>query len=302
MKLITYRHAGRVRTGVVVPSGVMDCTERIAMLPPDPGNTDIDPDEMASGGIMRLLQAGPAGMETLQNFVSKTASNSFVWQLNEVELMAPVPRPGKIIAVGRNYKGHELENSLTAVQTPRLSGVFPSSVAAHGCVVKRPASVKKLDLEAELAVVIGRHAHEVSVAAAQGYIAGYTIVDDLCARELQFDTWPPLATFAKSMNGFFPMGPWMVTADEIKDPQALMISSWVNGQLMQRASTADMLFPINDLISYISQTVSLEPGDIIATGTPAGSGVYREVPQFLQPGDHVRLEISGIGTLEHSIG
>ncbi|HWL30317.1 MAG TPA: fumarylacetoacetate hydrolase family protein [Burkholderiaceae bacterium] len=302
MKLITYRHAGRIRTGVVVPSGVLDCTERIAMLPPDPGNIDLDPDEMAPGGILRLLQTGSSGMESLREFVRKTAASSFVWQLNELELMAPVPRPGKIIAVGRNYKGHPLETSLTASQTPRLSGVFPSSVSAHRSVVKRPPSVKKLDLEAELAVVIGRHAHEVSEETAYQYVAGYTIVNDLCARELQFDTWPPLATFAKSMNGFFPMGPWMVTADEIRDPQDLMISSWVNGQLMQRGSTSDMLFSIKELISYISQTVSLEPGDIIATGTPAGSGVFREVPQFLQPGDHVRLEISGIGTLEHSIG
>src|SRR5690554_1752716 len=114
MKLITYRHAGRIRTGVVVPSGVMDCSERIAMLPPDPGNIDLDPDEMAPGGMLRLLQAGSAGMETLREFVRKTAANSFVWQLNEIELMAPVPRPGKIIAVGRNYKGHALETSLTA--------------------------------------------------------------------------------------------------------------------------------------------------------------------------------------------
>jgi 2-keto-4-pentenoate hydratase/2-oxohepta-3-ene-1,7-dioic acid hydratase in catechol pathway len=153
-----------------------------------------------------------------------------------------------------------------------------------------------------LAVIIGRHAHEVSEESAYNYVAGYTIVNDLCARELQFDTWPPLATFAKSMNGFFPMGPWMVTSDEIPDPQDLTISSWVNGQLMQRGSTADMLFSVKALISFISQTVSLEPGDIIATGTPAGSGVFREVPQFLQPGDYLRLEISGIGTLEHSIG
>lgn len=272
------------------------------MLPPDPDNTRLDPGDLASGGMMRLLQSGPAGMESLRNFVRKTAGSIFVWQLNEVQLMAPIPRPGKIISVSRNYKGHALENCLTATQTPRLFGVFPSSVAAPGCVVKRPPSVKKLDLEVGLAVVIGRHAHEVSEAAASNYIAGYTIADDLCARELQFDTWPPLATFAKSMNGFFPIGPWMVTADEIRDPQSLMISSWVNGELMQRASTADMLFPIKTLVSYISQTVSLEPGDIIVTGTPDGSGVFRHMPKYLQPGDHVRLDISGIGTLEHSIG
>ena len=161
--------------------------------------------------------------------------------------------------------------------------------------------MRKLDFEIELAVVIGVFAREVPRDRALQAVAGYTILDDLSAREFQFDTTPPQTTFAKSMDGFCPMGPWLVTKDEMEDPQCLELRCEVNGVTMQRAGTADMLFPVDRLIEYITRHMTLEPGDVIATGTPAGSGAFRDPPAWLAPGDRIRMEISGLGVLEHEI-
>ena len=150
--------------------------------------------------------------------------------------------------------------------------------------------------------MIGSVASNVPRAQALDMVAGYTVLNDLSAREFQFDVSPPQTTFAKSMDGFCPMGPWLVTADEIADPQALEISSYLNDAPMQQGNTADMLFPVDCIIEYLSQFMTLEPGDVIATGTPAGSGAFRDPAIRLKPGDRVRIEISQIGILEHGIG
>ena len=169
-------------------------------------------------------------------------------------------------------------------------------------MVQRPAPVTKLDFEAELAVVIGAFACSVAQARALEVVAGYTALNDVSAREFQFDVSPPQTTFAKSMDGFCPMGPWLVTKDEIPDPQTLEVACFVNGEAMQRGHTKDMIFPVDRLIAYITQYMTLEPGDVIATGTPAGVGAFRKPPVWLKPGDRVRIEVSHIGALEHSIG
>jgi 2-keto-4-pentenoate hydratase/2-oxohepta-3-ene-1,7-dioic acid hydratase in catechol pathway len=168
--------------------------------------------------------------------------------------------------------------------------------------VRRPAGVTKLDLEAEQAVVIGQFASHVARGQGLTAVAGYTALNDVSAREFQFDVSPAQTTFAKSMDGFCPMGPWLVTADEIANPQDLEIRSFLNGSPMQHGNTRDMLFPVDRIIEYVSQYMTLEPGDVIATGTPAGSGAFRDPPVWLQPGDRVRIEISHIGALEHTIG
>ena len=159
-----------------------------------------------------------------------------------------------------------------------------------------------MDFEAELAVVIGAFASHVVRARALEVVAGYTVLNDVSARELQFDVSPPQTSLAKSMDGFCPMGPWLVTRDEVPDPQALEIRCDVNGEPMQRGHTSEMIFPVDRLIEYISRFVTLEPGDVIATGTPAGVGAFRKPPVWLQPGDRIRIEISRVGTLEHAIG
>jgi 2-keto-4-pentenoate hydratase/2-oxohepta-3-ene-1,7-dioic acid hydratase in catechol pathway len=174
-------------------------------------------------------------------------------------------------------------------------------VTGPGAPVRRPAAVTKLDFEAELAVVIGEFASNVPLDRALDVVAGYTALNDVSAREFQFDVSPPQTTFAKSMDGFCPMGPWLVTKDEVPDPQALAVDCCVNGQSMQHGSTADMIFPVARLIEYITQFMSLEPGDVIATGTPAGVGAFRKPPVWLQPGDRVRIEISNIGVLDNVI-
>jgi 2-keto-4-pentenoate hydratase/2-oxohepta-3-ene-1,7-dioic acid hydratase in catechol pathway len=224
-----------------------------------------------------------------------------VLPLAAVQLLAPL-RPGKIVAIGRNYADHALETGVAPFEQPRIIFKLATSVVGPGAVVCRPAGVAKLDFEVELAVVIGRTACRVARAAALDYVAGYTILDDVSAREFQFDVTPAQTSFAKSMDGFAPMGPCLVTADEIADPQRLRLATRVNGKLMQDATTADMLFPVDRLIEYISGYITLEPGDVIATGTPAGIGAFRKPPVWLQPGDHIDMRIEGIGRLEHRIG
>lgn len=225
-----------------------------------------------------------------------------VLALAAVELLAPLPRPGKIVAIGRNYADHALETGVAPFEQPRIIFKLTTSVVGPGAVVRRPPGVVKLDFEVELAVVIGRTACRTPRATALDHVAGYTILDDVSAREFQFDVAPAQTSFAKSMDGFAPMGPCLVTADEIPDPQQLRLATRVNGQPMQDATTADMLFPVGRLIEYISGFITLEPGDVIATGTPAGIGAFRKPPVWLQPGDHIDMRIQGIGRLEHRIG
>ena len=309
MKIITYRkNNGPVSTGVVIGEQVRDITAWVAALAIS-GQAEQHHASAGTqppvGGIMRLLQAGSGALDMLTMHVrdEQTQSQlpSNVCPLKDVQLYAPVPRPGKIIGVGRNYADHAKETGVAPFETPRIIFKVPSSVAAPGAAVVRPATVIKMDFEVELAVVIGGYGKDVTESQALALVAGYTIMNDLSAREFQFDISPAQTTFAKSMDGFAPMGPWMVTADEIKDPQTLDVSCWLNGAQMQHGHTADMLFPVATLIAYLSRFMTLEPGDVIATGTPAGIGAFRTPPVYLQPGDHLRFEVSGIGSMAHRI-
>ncbi len=255
--------------------------------------------------MLLLLYAGADGLNAVRHYVDNAISAGGLDSLpsrREVKLIAPIPRPGKIVAIGRNYADHAKETGVQPFERRRIIAKLSSSVVGPGAVVRRPASVTKLDIESEVAVVIGRFAANVPRETALDIVAGYTMLNDLSAREFQFDVSPPQTTFAKSMDGFFPMRPWLVTADEIADPQSLEINSYLNDAPMQKGNTADMLFPVDRIIEHLSQFITLEPGDIIATGTPAGSGAFRDPPIWLKPGDRVRIEIAQIGALEHSIG
>lgn len=307
MKLVTYRKsAGPVLTGVVLDTRVLDITAWVAELPV---SAQAERHHLtagmlaAGGGIMRWLQSGDRAIESLASHVRLEAArpDASFDLLDSVQLYAPVPRPGKIIGVGRNYADHAKETGVAPFETPRIIFKMSSSAAAPGASVSRPASVTKMDFEAELAVVIGGYGKDVPEAQALSLVAGYTILNDLSAREFQFDISPAQTTFAKSMDGFAPMGPWLVTRDEIADPQTLDVSCWLNGHQMQHGHTADMLFPVATLIAYISRFMTLEPGDVIGTGTPAGIGAFRKPPVYLQPGDRLRFEVTQVGTMEHSI-
>ena len=298
MKLLSVQgDEGVARVGVLVDGQVIDVDDEVAALavPADVAaqlaRHGLAP---AARGMLRLLQAGPLALQQLRLQGSSRP-------LAAVKLLAPVPRPGKIVGVGRNYADHAAETGVSAFEKPRVIFKLPSSVCGPGSAVLRPAEVHKLDFEVELAVVIGTAARRVRQADALRHVAGYTVLNDVSAREFQFDVSPPQTTFAKSMDGFCPMGPWLVTADEVPDPQALTVTCDVNGERMQHGHTADMLFPVARLIEYLSSFMTLEPGDIIATGTPAGVGAFRKPPRWLQPGDRLRLEVSGVGVLEHSI-
>jgi 2,4-didehydro-3-deoxy-L-rhamnonate hydrolase len=215
-----------------------------------------------------------------------------------LRLMAPVPRPGKVVAIGRNYRAHAEEEGVDPPAAPLIFAKWPSSIVGSQEPIRwDPLLTQQVDYEAELAVVIGRTARRVSVDDALMYVLGYTALNDVSARDLQFSDGQWVR--GKSLDTFCPMGPALVTADEIGDPQALAIACSVNGEFVQDAHTSQMYFGVAEVISYCSQAFTLEPGDVIATGTPSGVGVFRDPPRFLEDGDIVAVEIDGIGRLEN---
>jgi acylpyruvate hydrolase len=208
--------------------------------------------------------------------------------LDDVELLAPhVPRA--IFGIGLNYAAHAREQGAETPAAPIVFMKLPSSVVAPGAPVSAPAVVKRLDYEGELAVVMG----------AGGAVAGYAVADDLSARDLQ--KREPQWTRAKGFDGSCPFGPWVTTADEVAEPGDLALRTWVNGELRQDSRTSDLIFSIPELVAFLGETMTLEPGDLILTGTPSGVGQYLDPPQFLGSGDVVRIEIEGLGVIEHAV-
>jgi 2-keto-4-pentenoate hydratase/2-oxohepta-3-ene-1,7-dioic acid hydratase in catechol pathway len=219
--------------------------------------------------------------------------------LAETDLLAPVARPGKIVAIGRNYRDHTTEEGVEPPPAPLIFAKWPSAVVGHGAeVCWDPGLSRQVDYEAELAVVIGRTARAVGVDDALDHVLGYTCLNDVSARDLQFGDGQWVR--GKSLDTFCPMGPALVTADEIGDPQDLAISCSVGDERVQEARTSDMFFGLAEIISYCSTSFTLEPGDVIATGTPGGVGVFRDPPRFLGDGDRMTVEIERIGRLENT--
>ncbi len=216
-----------------------------------------------------------------------------------VSPLAPLPRPGKIICVGLNYLDHCREQGIDPPAYPMLFSKFANAVANPGEPVTRPRATEKLDLECELAVVIGRRTKSIGPSEAFDHVFGYTILNDVTMRDLQREDKQWLR--AKGSDGFAPMGPVLVTRDELRDPQRLRIRSSVNGETWQDSTTAEMVFDVATIVSFASRTITLEPGDVIATGTPAGVGNYHVPPRYLVGGDVMRCEIEGIGVLENSV-
>jgi 2-keto-4-pentenoate hydratase/2-oxohepta-3-ene-1,7-dioic acid hydratase in catechol pathway len=219
--------------------------------------------------------------------------------IDAVRLHAPVPRPGKLVCVGLNYRDHAAESKMPVPERPVLFSKFTTAVIGSGDPILLPVSSEKVDYEAELAVVVGRRAKRANRDEAARAILGYTIVNDVTARDFQFGDgqWQR----GKSCDTFAPMGPWIVTADEVPDPQRLGIRLRVNGQTLQSSNTDQMVFGAVDLVAYISETITLEPGDVIATGTPPGVGFARQPPVFLKRGDLVEVEIDGLGVLANPV-
>ena len=211
------------------------------------------------------------------------------YPLSEVTLLAPVARPRAIFGIGLNYAAHAEEQGQEKPEFPIVFMKLPSSSAPPNGAVTCPEVVRRLDYEGELVVVIG----------AQGKIAGYAVADDVSARDLQ--RREPQWTRAKGADGFCPWGPWITTADEVPDPLHLRLTTHVNGELRQDASTSDMIFGPQQLVDFISETCTLEPGDLILTGTPSGVGMSMQPRRFLASGDVVRIEIESLGAIEHAV-
>jgi len=217
----------------------------------------------------------------------------------DARLLPPVPSPGKIIAVGLNYMDHAIETKMEIPKAPVIFAKFTSSISGPDSPVILPKDDPQGDYEAELAVVIGRTAKTVSESEAMNYVAGYMPLNDVSARRWQFadKQW----VRGKSCDTFCPTGPWLTTRDEIADPHSLYIRMRVNGNTVQNSNTSNLIFRIPKLIEFISEAITLEPGDIIATGTPDGVGVFRKPPVFLKSGDVMEVEIEGLGILRNEV-
>jgi 2-keto-4-pentenoate hydratase/2-oxohepta-3-ene-1,7-dioic acid hydratase in catechol pathway len=213
--------------------------------------------------------------------------------------MLPIDRPGKIICVGLNYRDHAEEQGTALPEAPLLFAKWQNTLIGPGDPIVIPPVVTKCDYEAELGVVIGERIKDVSAENALEAVAGYVCVNDVSARDLQFadGQW----TRGKSPDTFCPVGPALVSRDEIPDPQALPIRAILNGATVQESTTANMIFGVADVIAYVTRTITLEPGDLIATGTPAGVGAFRDPPLFMKPGDEITIEIDGIGSLTNPV-
>jgi 2-keto-4-pentenoate hydratase/2-oxohepta-3-ene-1,7-dioic acid hydratase in catechol pathway len=211
----------------------------------------------------------------------------------------PIERPGKIVCVGMNYRDHAAESGMEVPARPVLFAKWPNSLVGAGEAIVLPPGFDQVDYEAELGVVIGTRARGLRADEALRAVAGYVCVNDVSARDLQFadGQW----TRSKSLDTFCPVGPRLAPATEVRDPQRLGIRCLVNGEALQDSSTAEMVFSVAELVAFISEGITLEPGDLIATGTPAGVGFTREPPIFLRPGDEVTVEIDGIGVLTNPV-
>lgn len=211
------------------------------------------------------------------------------WPLDDVRLVAPIPEPGTIYAIGLNYADHIAEMGGTAPEQPVVFVKVRGSVAPPGGPIVCPEAVRRLDYEGEMAIVIGAH----------GEIGGFCVADDVSARDLQ--KREPQWTRAKGADTFCPFGPWVTTADEVADPGNLALRTWVNDELRQDSNTSNLIFGCAELVAFIAQTCTLQPGDLILTGTPNGVGQAQDPPRFLQSGDRVRIAIDGLGEIEHSV-
>jgi acylpyruvate hydrolase len=248
--------------------------------------------------LLGWLDLDGARIGQAQDLLAKRPTAAIVAR-DTVQLGAPVPRPGKLVCIGLNYRDHAAESKMPLPERPVVFSKFTTSVVGPGDPIVIPPSSQKVDYEAELAVVIGRRIKHGTREEAARAILGYTIVNDVSARDFQFGDgqWQR----GKSCDTFAPMGPWIATADEIADPQQLKIGLRVNGRTLQSSNTSQMIFGAVDLVAYVSETITLEPGDVIATGTPSGVGFARQPPIFLAAGDVVDVEIDGLGVLSNPV-
>jgi 2-keto-4-pentenoate hydratase/2-oxohepta-3-ene-1,7-dioic acid hydratase in catechol pathway len=296
MILLQFKTSKGMHLGVKSQRGILDVTAALSDASKSQQNADI-PSSLAG------VYASGSAREALERFVQELLASDSAdrWLCDEDTLTyGPcVANPGKIICVGLNYRRHAAESGMAIPTSPVLFPKYSNAIAASREQIVLLSNALEYDYEAELGVVIGRWAKNVREPDALNYVLGYCNLNDLSARDLQFRTSQWL--LGKTLDQFMPIGPYLVTADEVSDPQVLEIRCWVNGVLRQNSSTADMVFPVAYLVSYLSQYMTLEPGDVIATGTPEGVVFGMKEKQWLKPGDEVSIEIAGLGRLTNTM-
>ena len=287
MKLVTYEYQDQVRFGAIK---TWENTEYIIDL------HSVDP--RLPGQILPFLEAGADALDLARNAIQNARPADGI-KRSLARLKAPVMQPHKIICIGRNYMEHVAERGASKPPHPIIFSKYSNAIVGHGDSIVVPAAVKNPDFEGELAVIIGRRGRLIPEKEALEYVAGYTILNDVSARDWQNRTsqW----TMGKTCDTFCPIGPVLVTSDEIPNPQDLHLRTILNGEVMQNGFTGDMIFSIAYLIADMSLVMTLEPGDIIATGTPSGVGIARKPPRWLRSGDVIQIEIEGIGMLENRV-
>ena len=292
MKLVTYDAGGRPRSGVMCGNCVVDL--EMASEGGIPG--DMVGLLSQEGALERVREIHARGSEDLGSLPA-AACGAIAPKL----LLAPVLRPGKICCLGLNYGRHAAEGGAKPPDEPIIFSKAPTSVIGPGRPIVLPEVSKKVDYEVELGVVIGRRAKLVSEADAMDCVAGYCVLNDVSARDYQLEKAGGQWYLGKSFDTFCPLGPWMVTKDDVPDPHALSLECEVSGEVLQSSSTSEMLFSVPAIIAYLSRVFTLEPGDVIGTGTPSGVGYACKPPRYLRPGDVVRCTVEGIGTLENPV-
>jgi 2-keto-4-pentenoate hydratase/2-oxohepta-3-ene-1,7-dioic acid hydratase in catechol pathway len=281
MKLCTFERAGATQVGVVMDEEVVDLAATALELPRE---------------ATALLAAGDAALRAAADAASRATSRL---PLASVRLLAPILRPPKFLAIGLNYADHIAEAGLETPKVPTVFNKQSTCVVGPSEGVHMPRVSSSLDYEGELGFVIGRRCRHVPRARAHEVIAGYLIVNDVTVRDWQFRV--PTWTMGKSFDTHGPIGPWITTADEVGDPHGLRLRTWVNGELRQDSNTKQLIFDCFAIVEHLSTAFTLEPGDVIATGTPSGVGIAMKPPKLLRVGDVVRIEIDGLGALENAI-
>lgn len=290
MKLLTFYKETEQRLGIKTEAGIIDLISALQTAPAENIATTME----------ELFERGESALEDLKQYIEQLKidrKQSYVLQEDTIKFAPAIPNPSKIICIGLNYKKHADETGLPYPEYPVLFNKFNNALAAHQEEVVVPRVTERLDYEVELGVVIGKRAKYVSEAEALDYVFGYCTTNDLSARDLQKRASQWLT--GKSGDGFAPVGPYIVTKDVIEDPNHLQLTTKVNGELRQNSNTKDMIYNVEELVSYISQFMTLEPGDLIMTGTPEGVIIGKPIEErvYLQPGDEVTVEVEGLGAL-----
>lgn len=281
MRLVTFEVDGKARPGVLNESdGIFDLSRE------------------GFSSMLEVIEAASSDPAKINRFVSDPAVDS-AYTLGAVKLLAPIPRPRKLLCVGLNYRDHALETGSEIPKVPTIFNKFATAVIGPGDNIILPKVSKSPDYEAEFAFVIGKGGRHIKAENWRDHVFGYTIVNDVSARDYQRATTQWL--MGKTFDTFAPMGPWIVTADCVPDPHDVDVRIEINGEVLQNSNTRELIFKLPDLIAFLSSVFTLEPGDIVSTGTPAGVGVARTPQRFLQPGDDVAVKIPVIGELRNPV-